>query len=130
MNSAGMRMRLSLEIISTPGGLGSVSQEGRTSRFQRFKVSTFQGFKVSKFQSYFETKQLRPVLEQQNSRRGAFLFRSYRLEGGVEMQDVADLEVDAVVHHEIAAHDDVHIVRWRRGQHGFQLAGTGPRLRS
>jgi hypothetical protein len=46
----------------------------------------------------------------------------------VEVENVGDLEVGAVIEHQISADHDVDIVRGRRWQHHFQLARTRLRV--
>ena len=47
------------------------------------------------------------------------------LERGVEVEDVANLERGAVVHHQVSTNHHVHIVRRRWGQHDFEFAWAG-----
>lgn len=49
-----------------------------------------------------------------------------RLERRVEVEDVADLEVDAVIQHEIAAYERMDVVGRRRRQHRLQFVRARP----
>ena len=48
-----------------------------------------------------------------------------RLLVNVEMEDVGDLKVGAVIQHQISADHDMHVIRRRRRKHHFNFARTG-----
>lgn len=82
---------------------------------------------VSKFQSFkdkFKGKVKNPTLTRQLVKGGATDSTHY-LERRVEVEDVANLHADAVIHHQVSADHNMHIVGRRRGKHRFQFMRAG-----